>query len=71
MKPDEIDMIRHAAPSLDAAAPALYRAVQHFIYALDHGFLACEDDSSFIDGLRAALEQARTPRSAVVGIPAP
>lgn len=49
---------RKSPPNLTDGARDLYFAACDFIYALEHGFLACKDDSAFIDGLRAAIAKA-------------
>lgn len=47
-----------ANATLVAAAPHMASAIRDFLHALDRGYLACKDDSAFIDDLRAALAEA-------------
>ena len=34
----------------------LEQEIKDFLYALDRGYLACKDDSAFIDALREAVK---------------
>lgn len=38
-------------------------AVRDFLFALDRGYLACKDDSAFIDDLRVALAETAPVRA--------
>lgn len=54
----DLNKFRPSPPNLADGSRDLYFAACDFIYALEHGFLACKDDSAFINNLRHAIARS-------------